>query len=218
MTIMGGRYADFNSRSRAGSDFFYYRFQFKIEIFQFTLPCGERRPLCAVRFFGKIISIHAPVRGATHTAKPLIRNGRFQFTLPCGERRKLSLHGVKPFNFNSRSRAGSDVDPLLSFLVPCHFNSRSRAGSDRSRTKNRCGRKISIHAPVRGATEVRFYHFSKKPFQFTLPCGERQRQLSQAGVQRNFNSRSRAGSDVHPQTSSRGNYLFQFTLPCGERR
>ena len=97
---------------------------------------------------------------------------------------------------------------------------------------------ISIHAPVRGATNLSLRLESPDRFQFTLPCGERPDHEHYKPLERDFNSRSRAGSDyespgpyaaiwisihapVRGATAAprkcRLQIRFQFTLPCGER-
>ena len=77
----------FNPRSREGSDGLFTRDNLYVAVFQSTLPRGERLNLLYDYVTAYSISIHAPARGAT--------TGR-------------SLgHGVS-FNFNPRSREGSD--------------------------------------------------------------------------------------------------------------
>ena len=57
-------------------------------------------------------------------------------------------------NFNPRSREGSDIT-LLSIFYDCtDFNPRSREGSDIMLIQYKQKRKISIHAPARGATSI----------------------------------------------------------------
>ena len=100
------------------------------------------------------ISIHAPAKGATAAAETTLLN---------------------PFNFNPRSREGSDLHPLPANKGIVYFNPRSREGSDSEAdyTQNedyvfqstlprreRHARSlipclhhlISIHAPAKGAT------------------------------------------------------------------
>ena len=78
--------ACFNSRSRVGSDDG-IRFElFGLSVFQFTLPCRERR-----------------VRGVA-----LDDFAVFQFTLPCRERPRVWVQRAQVEGFNSRSRVGSD--------------------------------------------------------------------------------------------------------------
>ena len=127
-----------------------------------------------------LISIHAPVRGAT-------------LILICS----LCLFVY----FNSRSRAGSDnisifISPYFysfQFTLPCgerrshdwgywnnsfisiHAPVRGATPSLYNDIENEI---ISIHAPVRGATNSTKLLSGFSPFQFTLPCGERQQLLS----------------------------------------
>ena len=98
--------------------------------------------------------------------------------------------------FNSRSRAGSDPIPSPDKVTLFNFNSRSRAGSDLPVICHvACAVCISIHAPVRGATVTVPVIKAIGEFQFTLPCGERLGKLAQCNWIHHFNSRSRAGSD-----------------------
>ena len=80
------------------------------------------------------ISIHAPVKGATS----VIASDRVTFT-----------------NFNPRSREGSDKLIELFEEAIYDFNPRSREGSDKPAWFKACQiNDISIHAPVKGATNV----------------------------------------------------------------
>ena len=146
---------------------------------------------------------------------------QFQSTLPRGERLACGcFRHLNKFNFNPRSREGSDPCEKEIRAVWSYFNPRSREGSDesfRSSILTLCW--ISIHAPARGATinvhqRVRFSWY--------------------------FNPRSREGSDIRiffrwrcPDISihapARGAtrillfdgllcFQFQSTLPRGERR
>ena len=101
-------------------------------LFQSTPLCeGRRLPLYRTRPIGKLVSIHAPVRGATWLY--------------------LLLNGVL-LGFNPRPCARGD--PLASFLVlqfSC-FNPRPCARGDCAIIPPWQGQSVSIHAPVRGAT------------------------------------------------------------------
>ena len=124
------RSVNFNPRSREGSDvdcnaFFLYR-----QEFQSTLPRGERRKLANSNEVDVLISIHAPARGATWVSDMSKQFSPFQSTLPRGERPTRSGLSSAWWNFNPRSREGSD--PII---IP-----QSKQTS------------ISIHAPARGAT------------------------------------------------------------------
>ena len=79
-------FSSFNSRSRGGSDPVLDTIQDLKELFQFTLPRGER-----------------PLEDALSAA-----NAEFQFTLPRGERPPENPPWFNANSFNSRSRGGSD--------------------------------------------------------------------------------------------------------------
>ena len=145
---------------------------------------------------GLAISIHAPAKGATKKETGLMRVDQFQSTLPRRERlRNSNLGGV--------------------FI---YFNPRSREGSDRLLSTSSVTGRISIHAPAKGATGSSAVGIRTTAFQSTLPRRERQfvsnwidnvaiisihapakgatkRRLTGCSTTRNFNPRSREGSD-----------------------
>ena len=82
------------------------------EIFQSTLPRGERLLLlpCSVPPFS--ISIHAPARGATwHTRYPQ-KSDQFQSTLPRGERQNRKQKGDFAQKFQSTLPRGERLDKV----------------------------------------------------------------------------------------------------------
>ena len=80
-----------------------------------------------------LISIHAPVKGAT--------------VLP------LSVLSWSISYFNPRTREGCDPASLLLRLILHHFNPRTREGCDcNAKLPDLLPAFISIHAPVKGAT------------------------------------------------------------------
>ena len=229
----------FNPRSPAGSD-------------------KGKRAGCIFR----MISIHAPLRGATPDAIAFVTVSIFQSTLPCGERLGLSatlsnlfefqstlpcgerhLPNINPQrrrDFNPRSPAGSDNMSFSFRSIWPNFNPRSPAGSDpqvfamiqenrisihaplRGATCNylllKIQNTISIHAPLRGATMGNEFSPESLRFQSTLPCGERQTRTRGDGCCPHFNPRSPAGSDSFHYRFPISHIPFQSTLPCGERR
>ena len=98
-----------------------------------------------------IISIHAPTRGATGIKEFNDNGGEFQSTLPRGERPATPIHQKQSAHFNPRSHEGSDV------VFPDWISNAI----------------ISIHAPTRGATRYRQLFKQTEIFQSTLPRGER---------------------------------------------
>ena len=122
--------------------------------FQSTLPRGERLRAAILSPKSRMISIHAPARGATSDRRvPSLHRKLFQSTLPRGERLEKIVDANVPKDFNPRSRRGAT--PLQTLYGRYIIN-------------------ISIHAPARGATcSRRRAASSNKEFQSTLPRGER---------------------------------------------
>ena len=122
--------------------------------FQSTLPRGERH--CVTYKFCQLrdISIHAPARGATESARCS--------TSQCSD-------------FNPRSREGSDNYIAFQnnpYTISIHAPARGATTFRLSKQKTIY---ISIHAPARGATKVFYNSFRNAQFQSTLPRGERRR-------------------------------------------
>ena len=145
---------DFNPRSREGSD--------------------STAPGCF--FMGRMISIHAPAKGATRWARKSHRNRRFQSTLP--RRERLPDGGSAGFV------------KIISIHAPAKGATIISLPSDP-------GYYISIHAPAKGATD-----FVDTDDDFNVDFNPRSREGSDALIikglpasLRHFNPRSREGSD-----------------------
>ena len=164
----------------------------------------------------------------------------FQSTLPRGERRSSSCSRSKRAYFNPRSREGSDLKgSLLSCnqIISIHAPAR---GATRDMLRPADILHISIHAPARGATARIVHNYFVKSISIHAPARGATVLFDKVEhVVRNFNPRSREGSDVqvkklfsrflisihapargatvssatHPLTG-----VFQSTLPRGERR
>ena len=169
------------------------------------------------------ISIHAPARGAT-----------------AGITATQNLSQ----DFNPRSREGSDTVCSPFVISSQYFNPRSREGSDlpswciwsmasiisihapaRGATKvtvhfNQNHSNISIHAPARGATgDAKDIWLAVRNFNPRSREGSDHKCISSASKMRYFNPRSREGSDIQPTRNKRETAdKFQSTLPRGERR
>ena len=150
----------------------------------------------------------------------VVASEKFQSTLPRGERQITEWYWIFcNAYFNPRSREGSDetggfyYGSLQKFqstlprgerqrrwnltLSATDFNPRSREGSDCSHVCAERVRGISIHAPARGATKLSLIVIPLFTlFQSTLPRGERHTAPTEAQQHRNFNPRSREGSDA----------------------
>ena len=99
--------------------------------------------------------------------------------------------------FNPRSRVGSDLIKEIELLLRHLFQSTLPRGERRK--------------------EAAMW-WEDKPFQSTLPRGERPAQeIPACAARRNFNPRSRVGSDDMGGVSMEGKKIFQSTLPRGER-
>ena len=125
-------YNYFNPRSHEGSDMIApYDWQL-LQVFQSTLPRGERHGSSQFSGMPVVISIHAPTRGATHgSANQYKSNLIFQSTLPRGERR-LDTKAMKCNNkisIHAPTRGATAVENPVGIISG-----------------------ISIHAPTRGAT------------------------------------------------------------------
>ena len=189
-----------------------------------------------------VISIHAPARGATSPVSHNPDQYKISTHAPArgatsGEARRRKAN----FNFNPRSREGSDCMPLTIFSFPYYFNPRSREGSDRSHCTYTTLRQqfqptlprgerpvseimgdqdpeISTHAPARGATV-----FGSNPEEFyQISTHAPARGATQTGA---FSYQSALISTHAPArgatdpSAPEGSYLlFQPTLPRGERR
>ena len=192
-------------------------------------------------FSGTEISIHAPAKGATKQAEQVRLQEKFQSTLPRRERRFQAVHVVVSFHISIHAPAKGATQ------IAC--------------TKMHIVR-ISIHAPAKGATLKDATCAAVQRFQSTLPRRERPRlpvqKCTSSGFQStlprrerrlrmppappckdfnprsregsdnmykmvlydvfNFNPRSREGSDGAYRPYKRRNSRFQSTLPRRERR
>ena len=175
-------------------------------LFQSTLPRRERRAAGLFALFVELISIHAPAKGATGDV--------------------LFIQS-ESYNFNPRSREGSDITcPVCGYKfsgfqstlprrerrfsnsvlsIPGYFNPRSREGSDTPSLALQKQCPISIHAPAKGATLFYRLFYLSGQFQSTLPRRERHPFIGFAKAMSNFNPRSREGSD-------RRNFVFGSNL------
>ena len=122
----------------------------------------------------KIISIHAPTRGATVPASASHSSVVFQSTLPREERPRFDAVCQVSASFQSTlPREERQSSPRLS-CQSYYFNPRSHERSDVSLVVTSIESAISIHAPTRGATGVYCYSRPSHKFQSTLPREERQ--------------------------------------------
>ncbi len=190
-------------------------------MFQSMRPCGARHLHIDRRRGTVVVSIHAPVRGATGYLVKAAPELLFQSTRPCGARR-LALGDLQvPVLFQSTRPCGAR---LMLFRRPApgysSFNPRARAGRDlRGRIRWVPRRGVSIHAPVRGATYAQRAGWPAQcGFNPRARAGRDEGRPLQRMQGLCFNPRARAGRDSLPCVTRPNAWLFQSTRPCGARR
>ena len=170
----------FNSRAREGRDLSSTDFVDAGQLCFNSRAREGRDALVAVQAAAdRLVSIHAPARGATRTcrdrpASPRCFNSRARegrdIPVLCGGsgRRSVSIHAPargatrrrwrscwSSGRFNSRAREGRDRPRTTPAASIPRFNSRAREGRDRSIGRGPDCSRVSIHAPARGATPLR---------------------------------------------------------------
>ncbi|MDB4950130.1 MAG: hypothetical protein JWM27_2779 [Gemmatimonadetes bacterium] len=144
----------FNPRSRAGSDLPYAPFDQRVMAFQPTLPRGERHYRLNDPRYNKLVSTHAPARGATAA-----REG---------------ARGVVRVSTHAPARGATWRSRCPRSCCAC-FNPRSRAGSDTPKSGSRLVWELFQPTLPRGERQFPVcQHLSwVRWFQPTLPRGER---------------------------------------------
>ncbi len=128
--LLAHRYS-FNPRAPAGRDGADPPLDPLIYQFQSTRPCGARLTRLTLETMIAMVSIHAPLRGATI----------FPSTTSCFL--PVSIHAPL------RGATQYDFSPLAKLWVSIHAPLR---GATRCTQGSHIGRRVSIHAPLRGAT------------------------------------------------------------------
>ena len=120
----------------------------------------------------------------------------FQSTLPQGERPFLFCRQPLTKRFQSTlpqgERQPESIRHSCVFQISIHAPAR---GATPRNTAVPSVSAISIHAPARGATRLYMTDIAGFIFQSTLPQGERRCVCVRCGGQKDFNPRSRKGSD-----------------------
>ncbi len=143
----------------------------------------------------------------------------FQSTLPRGERRShtKNICEGREISIHAPTRGATCQCPFICTDGE-NFNPRSREGSDNYKRINMYLPPISIHAPARGATALMPYLSPAPGISIHAPARGATRAESQvAGGNKDFNPRSREGSDLGQTTAFPPPPRFQSTLPRGER-
>ena len=113
-------------------------------------------------------------RGARHTKRRVVDHPTC-FNPRARAGRDGSSPGIMTItvSFNPRARAGRDMSSRTRLELLGCFNPRARAGRDKSHPIHRACKRVSIHAPARGATARRAHAVQLKAFQSTRPRGAR---------------------------------------------
>ena len=128
----------------------------------------------------------------THATAPLLM---FQSTHPCGVRPDQTWHDLLALSFNPRTRVGCDLTHRLIMFGVTGFNPRTRVGCDLTHKLNINPLRVSIHAPVWGATSWPVSVTVTAMFQSTHPCGVRHWLHRHNKPKTCFNPRTRVGCD-----------------------
>ena len=169
------------------------------EVFQSTLPRGERLDKGQHLRLFIVVSIHAPTRGATFCFETFIKDTVVSIHAPT-RGATLSPIGIsRPVScFNPRSHEGSDWRRVSRCSPGGRFNPRSHEGSDQQ-----------------VSTSLANYYL----FQSTLPRGERQGNVPPTATQTSlFQSTLPRGERRQDDDGCSFCSEFQSTLPRGERR
>ena len=139
--------------------------------FQSTHPRGVRQANAHL-IEAAPVSIHAPARGATRQAINIRRQVKFQSTHPRGVRLKNPAKSACAYRFQSTHPRGVRQQKLCTRGHSRSFNPRTREGCD-FRYYQTLLRRVSIHAPARGATYNPNAVAPPEMFQSTHPRGVR---------------------------------------------
>ena len=142
------------------------------------------------------ISIHAPARGATNTGSPLIAIAKISIhapargaTTPC-----IFLSLLQLISIHAPARGATVYSPC--FVRPKFQSTLPRGERPRFSAVVGINFNISIHAPARGATFYGWKHWGLLFISIHAPArGATSNFSAIAGEQKNFNPRSREGSD-----------------------
>ena len=187
---------NFNPRSRKGSDGITMGGAWKFFRFQSTLPQGER---------------HVYWISNNDDCK-------FQSTLPQGERRNFIQTIVPSFDFNPRSRKGSDQeynDLRGKYEISIHAPAR---GATLPGCSSEWGSDISIHAPARGATKKVSENYVTKAISIHAPARGATKDFDELSEFFFISIHAPARGATISSYHSLAFIEFQSTLPQGERR
>jgi len=212
-------YPGFNPRTPAGCDTHSLLKLLVQHPFQSTHPCGVRHENAQGCAADILVSIHAPLRGATiKRIRMTLSTTCFNPRTPAGCDASGGFAISRTRCFNPRTPAGCDPDDYTLVPVNTRFNPRTPAGCDLLLDARGFALVVSIHAPLRGATRLTYANRRLMfAFQSTHPCGVRRKRDGLRTRLLRFNPRTPAGCDAKSGGTWERIILFQSTHPCGVR-
>ena len=165
-----------------------------------------------------IVSIHAPVWGATYVSLICSFVTMFQSTPPYGGRRLIMGSVLMGIVVSIHAPVWGATYKSCVMVGYIHgFNPRPRMGGDSPGILRTVTGRVSIHAPVWGATYGHFICHIFYMFQSTPPYGGRPGQRTNLYSDSCFNPRPRMGGDARLGIPTASNFGFQSTPPYGGR-
>ncbi len=144
-----------------------------------------------------MVSIHAPVWGATNRTGGNSPRWWFQSTRPCGARQSSGVRSGHAAGVSIHAPVwGATSDALI-----CD-----------------CTCAVSIHAPVWGATRTYALRKLSSLFQSTRPCGARPESALAAARRQRVSIHAPCGARPVDHKIPLHHLVFQSTRPCGARR
>ena len=166
-------------------------------IFQSTLPRGERRKLYQIKCQLKYISIHAPTRGATGKRSYKKEFQHISIHAPTRGATKYSKTTKITFEISIHAPTRGATVKIILWVSTSTFQSTLPRGERRS-----CCNKVTVildfNPRSHEGSDVMWLLLAQRQnvFQSTLPRGERLCSIDNAYIYIHFNPRSHEGSDV----------------------
>jgi hypothetical protein len=188
-------------------------------LFQSTRPRGARQKAYKVCKVYKLVSIHAPARGATQYAyiQAAIYGG-FNPRARAGRDMQPNYPSIRIDSFNPRARAGRDSQNALCIYLALLFQStRPRGARHKGGNAMFNESRVSIHAPARGATRADWIVRNKAvQFQSTRAArGADECEPRHCSSTCWFQPRARAGRDPMTTGGRRWTTLVSIHAPAG---
>ena len=165
-------------------------------VFQSTHPCGVRRAALKIKSLSQSFQSTHPCGVRHHPQSSLAHCHRFQSTHPCGVRRRYALLSILNSKFQSTHPCGVRQWLLLMQLWQPVFQSTHPCGVRLTLTTNLGSAKVSIHAPVWGATQDYEIHGLSYSVSIHAPVWGATQSDGVVWSKAGFNPRTRVGCDA----------------------